>query len=405
MTDYIDPPSRWPVALAALVVGAALGGVGVWFATQGQTDSTNTVESAPETALVEAESRDLLSVAEWAGTLQAGTNSSVTASTGGTVTRVASVGDSIELGGLLAEIDGNPVVALYGAVPHFRQLDIDSDPGADIRQLEENLVALGYDEGGTVLVDEILTVETEAMIERWESDLGLDVPDGIVDAGQVAFVEGPIEVLDRTEVGSRVTPGQSLLTTLTVATSGFVPFVEEGAEDPNATQVPEDAILIDLDTGDDTPSVGRPIQRWEKSASSIELEVDVADVETFQVGKIVGAELPDGQVVDAAVVAVSDVARTNQQSGQTVVDVSIAPVEEIDSLFTTGPVVVQIEDGSTLGAVLVPARALLALAEGGHAVEVDGRGLVGVELGTFDDGWVEITSGNIEAGEAVVVSA
>ena len=184
-----------------------------------------------------------------------------------------------------------------------------------------------------------------------------------------------------------------------------MPFVEEGAEDPNATQVPEDAILIDLDTGDDTPSVGRPIQRWEKSASSIELEVDVADVETFQVGKIVGAELPDGQVVDAAVVAVSDVARTNQQSGQTVVDVSIAPVEEIDSLFTTGPVVVQIEDGSTLGAVLVPARALLALAEGGHAVEVDGRGLVGVELGTFDDGWVEITSGNIEAGEAVVVSA
>ena len=54
----------------------------------------------------------------------------------------------------------------------------------------------------------------------------------------------------------------------------------------------------------------------------------------------------------------------------------------------------------------MPVEALLALAEGGYAVEVDDGGaathLVGVELGVFADGWVEVT-GDVEAGDQVVV--
>ncbi len=408
MTDSFESPSRWPLALGALVVGIALGSAGVWFATQNQTDSSAVAETTNQTTLIEAQSRDLISIEEWAGTLQAGSNASVSASTGGTVTRIAAVGDSIELGGLLAEIDGNPVVALYGTVPQFREIDIGSDPGADIRQLEENLVALGFDQGGTVLVDEVFTAETEAMVERWEVALGIDLADGKVDAGQIAFIEGPSEVLDRTSVGNQVNPGQPLLTTLTLATSGFVPFVDETdveAVSDATDAIPVDAELVDLDTGDDTPAVGRPIQRWESSEISVELAVDVAEVDTFEIGRTVGVELPDGQIVNAEVVEVSNVARTNQNTGETVVDVSIRPTEPIESLFTTGPIVVQIEQGSTLGAVVVPARSLIALAEGGHAIEIDGRGLVGVELGSFDDGWVEVISGDVDAGEAIVVAA
>ena len=408
MTDSFESPSHWPLALGALVVGIALGSAGVWFATQNQTDSSAVAETTNQTTLIEAQSRDLISIEEWAGTLQAGSNASVSASTGGTVTRIAAVGDSIELGGLLAEIDGNPVVALYGTVPQFREIDIGSDPGADIRQLEENLVALGFDQGGTVLVDEVFTAETEAMVERWEVALGIDLADGKVDAGQIAFIEGPSEVLDRTSVGNQVNPGQPLLTTLTLATSGFVPFVDETdveAVSDATDAIPVDAELVDLDTGDDTPAVGRPIQRWESSEISVELAVDVAEVDTFETGRTVGVELPDGQIVNAEVVEVSNVARTNQNTGETVVDVSIRPTEPIESLFTTGPIVVQIEQGSTLGAVVVPARSLIALAEGGHAIEIDGRGLVGVELGSFDDGWVEVISGDVDAGEAIVVAA
>ena len=54
----------------------------------------------------------------------------------------------------------------------------------------------------------------------------------------------------------------------------------------------------------------------------------------------------------------------------------------------------------------VPVSALLALSEGGYAVEIDdgagGTALVGVEAGMYADGWVEVTSAQLEAGMRVV---
>ena len=54
----------------------------------------------------------------------------------------------------------------------------------------------------------------------------------------------------------------------------------------------------------------------------------------------------------------------------------------------------------------VPVRALLALAEGGYAVErvtATGTELVPVELGAFADGYVQVT-GTVAAGDTVVVA-
>ena len=55
----------------------------------------------------------------------------------------------------------------------------------------------------------------------------------------------------------------------------------------------------------------------------------------------------------------------------------------------------------------VPVSALLALAEGGYAVEVvDGPGrthLVGVETGLFEDGFVEVRSTDLDETMQVVV--
>jgi hypothetical protein len=61
------------------------------------------------------------------------------------------------------------------------------------------------------------------------------------------------------------------------------------------------------------------------------------------------------------------------------------------------------------GATAVPAEALLALAEGGYALELPdpssptGTRLVAVELGAFDEeGWVEV-HGDVRPGDQVVV--
>ena len=55
----------------------------------------------------------------------------------------------------------------------------------------------------------------------------------------------------------------------------------------------------------------------------------------------------------------------------------------------------------------VPVNALVALLEGGYAVERvadDGSSsLVGVELGIFQDGWVEVRADGLDEGDAVAV--
>ena len=57
------------------------------------------------------------------------------------------------------------------------------------------------------------------------------------------------------------------------------------------------------------------------------------------------------------------------------------------------------------GVVVTPVEALLALAEGGYALElVEGTAtrLVAVQVGDVQDGWAEVTGDGIEPGVEVV---
>ena len=70
------------------------------------------------------------------------------------------------------------------------------------------------------------------------------------------------------------------------------------------------------------------------------------------------------------------------------------------------PVTVNFVRSSATGVLAVPVRALLALAEGGYAVErvtATGTELVAVELGACADGYVQIT-GNVAEGDTVVTA-
>jgi len=71
-------------------------------------------------------------------------------------------------------------------------------------------------------------------------------------------------------------------------------------------------------------------------------------------------------------------------------------------------VTVHVPSQSAKQALMVPVRALVALAEGGYAVQrqaADGTlSYVGVETGLFSDGWVQVT-GKLAAGDMVMVPA
>ena len=92
-------------------------------------------------------------------------------------------------------------------------------------------------------------------------------------------------------------------------------------------------------------------------------------------------------------------------------DPTVELVVSLDDAKATGrldqaPVDASITTEVRKGVLAVPVSALLALAEGGYAVEVerDGRRqLVGVETGLFADGQVEVEGQGLRAGDRVVV--
>ncbi len=188
-----------------MVFGIALGAAASWgaitYLNRQQTDV------AAETEVVElttapVEQRDLLEEIEWTGTLGFGQEVSV-GGNGGTVTAVVPAGTLIERGDVIAEVDGEPVIAMFGDTPMWRGLT-SGDVGVDVFQLETNLAALGYDEDQTVDIDTEFTANTSLMVERWQEDLGLEIT-GSVEAGRVAIVAGPSSIISTSAIGSVAT--------------------------------------------------------------------------------------------------------------------------------------------------------------------------------------------------------
>src|SRR5690606_33099634 len=113
------------------------------------------------TTLVEAQTES--------GTLGYGDLVPVRASGTGTLTWIAAEGSTVARGEPLFRIDELAVIALYGSVPMYRTLG-NGVAGADVRQLQENLVELGYAE---LTIDGIYTHATTAAVLAWQADLGL----------------------------------------------------------------------------------------------------------------------------------------------------------------------------------------------------------------------------------------
>ena len=129
------------VAGAAGALALAVGGV-VWYVSANEADAPVAAAATLSTAVVEQ--TDVVTYNETTATLGFTDSVTVTSPAAGTVTSIASAGDELVAGDVVATVDGSPVVAMIGDVPGWRDLSTSSSDGIDIRQLETNLVALGY---------------------------------------------------------------------------------------------------------------------------------------------------------------------------------------------------------------------------------------------------------------------
>ncbi|WP_111833058.1 peptidoglycan-binding protein [Actinomadura madurae] len=336
--------------VAVVVVGG--GGALAWALDGGEAAAGH----APPLATAAVSRGDLVDTEKVDGTLTYGDSREVWAGASGVVTWAPEPGRTVKRGGTLLKVAGRPVTLMYGGSPMYRVLG-NGDSGRDVRQLEENLKALGY---GGMTVDDEFTGATETAVREWQDDRGLDET-GRVDGSQVAFLGGAVRVREvKAPEGKRIAQGQPVLT---VAGT--------------------------------------------KRVVHVDLDADKQDL--AKKGAAVSVELPGGKTVKGKITDVGGVAEStgSGQEKKTTVDVDIS-IGGGTGRLDEAPVTVELESERRKDVLSVPVEALLALREGGFGVEVvdaAGRRLVPVEAGVFGGGRVEISGAGIREGVKVGVPA
>ena len=286
----------------------------------------------------------------------------------GILTAVAGSGAVVSQGAQLFAVSGTSARLLYGSEPAYRDFATGMTDGPDVRELEQNLTALGYDPG---TVDNHFSAATAAAIRRWQAARGLPAAQctGRLRLGEVVFLPSAVRVeQDAADAGGPVVPGAPVL-------SGT-----------STTQVVSAPVTAD--------------QRY-----------------LIHVGDQVRVSLPTGAPVPGTILRIGRVATTPTGGngpgggGPATVPVTISlslPSGAGD--LDQAPVQVSITIEVRRGVLLVPVTALLAKPGGGYQVRVltgDVGQLVNVQVGLYDDatGQIEVSGAGLTEGMAVEVPA
>jgi hypothetical protein len=304
----------------------------------------------------------------------------------GTVTWLPAPGTAIRRGEPLYRVDDEKVPLFYGDLPLYRTLSARNTVGRDVRVVARNLEALGYPVGrqpgtgervpqtggaspapsaGTTWVtvgkeDGVLTATLIGAVKRWQRDIGRPET-GAIEPADVVVLAGEARV-----------------------------------ESVTAT------------VGD---GVGTPLLTLTSTAKVVSVSVDAAEAGGVERGGKVDVVLPGDKPVRATVTAVGTEARAPDagQGGangrpKLVVTVALddpATVARIDSADVTVRFAAEVRKG----VLAVPVGALVALREGGYAVQRSAGGLVAVQVGMFARGMVEVSGDGLAEGMAVVTTS
>jgi hypothetical protein len=325
-------------------------------------------DNADPTGLYIVARQDLSSQTEVPATLGYAGSYSIINREQGTVTSLPATGRVIGQGQILYEVNGSPVVLLFGSTPAYRTLS-SGLTGADVSELNADLVALGDATTADIPAgSDTFTSATATALEKFQAALGL-AQNGTLILGQAVFVPTAARI---TSVSATLgAPAQS----------------------------------------------GEPVLQATSIARQVIVAVDASQQSEVAVGAKVTITLPNDATTPGVISSVGSVATTpssNNSSSSGSANPTITVLVKPTDPAATGdwdqaPVNVTITTGTVNNALVVPVDALRAIASGGYAVEVVGadgvHDLVAVNLGLFDDadGMVQVTGTSLAAGERVVV--
>jgi hypothetical protein len=313
-------------------------------------DEVSAGDSRDELDTVGIERGDLTSTSEFTGELGFGESWPLPLTADGIVTGARPLGTVVDFGESLIEIDDRRVFLVEGDVPMFRDLELASPrvAGEDVAQLQRFLIAQGFDRDGTLEADGVFDSDTRRAVIDWQ-EATWQQKAGRVTRAEMVFNPEPLRIAADQRIGS----------------------VFEQLE----------------------------VTAWEPTVT-----VDVAnrDRPLLTVATPVTIEFGDGTEVDGTV---SEQISVPQDDGTTQARSTIEPHGEVPG--ESGQVTIAVDATLASDVMIVPVGALLALAEGGYAVEVvDGAAsshLVGVDVGEILDGKAEV-SGAIDVGDSVLVA-
>jgi peptidoglycan hydrolase-like protein with peptidoglycan-binding domain len=265
----------------------------------------------------------------------------------GMVTWLPADGDVIERGDTVYRVDQQRIPLLYGSIPIYRTLAA-GRTGEDVRQVEQNLDALGY-RGFTV--DDKYTAATGNAVREWQKDLG------------------------RTKTG-RVEPGDAVV-------SSGARRVAELATQPGAAA---SGVLL----------------KWTGATRVVDVNLDTDHADLVRLGAAAAVELPDGGRAAARVTGIgTPTSNAKGDGGLAPVELAVTDQRKLGR-YQVAEVKVMLAAETHADVLAVPVDALAARPGGGYAVVTGGRYLP-VTTGLFADGYVEISGAGVVAGLAVGV--
>jgi peptidoglycan hydrolase-like protein with peptidoglycan-binding domain len=354
---------RWLISVVVVLLVLGVGAV-VLVTRVGRQDKA--AAAGPEPAKTETVVKTNLSEQRsLEGKLGYGTERTLTGRKNGTITGLPAQGAMLERGKPVYVVDAKPVPLFFSAIPLYRDLAMGMTDGPDVKVVEENLKALGFSGFGTP--DKKFTEQTTNAVKRWQKALELEET-GIIGTGDVVVTEGPVRVSSvSAELGAQ---GTSALLKYT-GTDRAVTLPLKTAQKDLAK--PGDKVEISIGPKQTTGTI--------RGIAPI-----VQDTTTQPDPRMYGG--PGGeQPKFNATITLDDPAAAGEDT--TAVNIRLTTASRKDVLA-------------------VPVGALLALAEGGYALEVvegGNRRLIAVQLGLFANGKVEVTGPEVREGMTVVTTS
>jgi len=182
--------------LYLLIAVVALGYGGYYFGTQNTENTTS--NKTLELTTVSIQKGDLEKKEEYNGTLRQTDSKVLNSPMSGVVTYVPKEGTVISFGEVLFAVDNKPVILLEGTTPFYRTLDLNSNPGPDVLQLEEALIYLGY-AAEDFVSDETFDEVTSKMLNSLYIDYGIETKSDITPVEQVVInlKEAEVESIEK----------------------------------------------------------------------------------------------------------------------------------------------------------------------------------------------------------------